>query len=198
MMTARKINGVRQSYRKVFNKILICSPTLGQGKSAKNDPFKDVPGEQKWKTFTIAHMDEIFKTIESNRDDDEQTVLILDDIGAQLRKSAHAEKQLVTLLQNRRHLFCSVFILVQRYKDLPSGIRNNMSHFVSFRPKNQLEHMSICDEVFPFHRRQHQKIMDYVFDNADRFSFLLIDMSLKETNKFRYFNKFNEILITEK
>lgn len=198
MMTARKINGVRQSYRKVFDKILICSPTLGQGKSAKNDPFKDVRGEQKWKTFTVAHMDEIFKTIESNREDDEHTVLILDDIGAQLRKSATAEKQLVTLLQNRRHLFCSVFILVQRYKDLPSGIRNNMSHFVSFRPKNQLEHQSICDEVFPFNRKKHQQIMDYVFDNDDRFSFLLIDMSLKETNMFRYFNKFNEIIITEK
>lgn len=198
MMTARKKNGIRQSYRRVFDKILICSPTLGQGKSAKNDPFKDVPSEQKWKTFTVAHMDEIFKTIESNREDDEHTVLILDDIGAQLRKSATAEKQLVSLLQNRRHLFCSVFILVQKFKDLPSGIRNNMSHFATFRPKNQLEHQSICDEVFPFHRKQHQQIMDYVFENDDRFSFLLIDMSLKETNKFRYFNKFNEIIITEK
>ena len=39
MMSARKKNGIRQSYRKVFDKIVICSPTLGQGKSAKQDPF---------------------------------------------------------------------------------------------------------------------------------------------------------------
>ena len=39
IMSARKKNGIRQSYRKVFDKILICSPTLGQGKSAKKRPF---------------------------------------------------------------------------------------------------------------------------------------------------------------
>ena len=31
LMTARKKNGIRQSYRRCFDKILICSPTLGQG-----------------------------------------------------------------------------------------------------------------------------------------------------------------------
>lgn len=197
MMSARKKKGIRQSYRGVFDKIIICSPTLGQGKSTKKDVFADVSADQKFKTFTNQHMDEIAKMVEANREEDEHTVLILDDIGAQLRKSAHAEKALVTLLQNRRHLFCSVFILVQKYKDLPSGIRNNMSHFVSFRPKNQLEHQSICDEVFPFSRKCHHQIMSHIFDNDDRFSFLMIDMSLRETNKFRYFKKFNELIIDE-
>jgi len=34
------------------------------------------------------------KTVEDNREEEENTVLILDDIGAQLRRSAGAEKQL--------------------------------------------------------------------------------------------------------
>jgi Cdc6-like AAA superfamily ATPase len=197
IMSAKKKNGVRQSYRKCFDKILICSPTLGQGQSMKKDPFADVKGEQKWKTFNNKTMNEIFETLESNREDDEHSVLILDDIGAQLRKSAGAEKQLVSLLQNRRHMFCSVFILVQKYKDLPSGIRNNMSHFVTFRPKNQMETESICMETMPFCKKNWQQIMNYVFDNEDKFSFLLIDMSLKKTNKYRYFRKFNEMFITD-
>jgi Cdc6-like AAA superfamily ATPase len=196
IMSARKKKGIRQSYRKVFDKILICSPTLGQGKSAKNDVFSDVRGEQKWKTFNNETMNEILETLESARDDDEHSVLILDDIGAQLRKSAGAEKQLVSLLQNRRHMFCSVFILVQKFRDLPMGIRNNMSHFVSFRPKNQLEMEAICSETMPFCKKNWQQIMDYVFNNNDKFSFLMIDMSLKHTNKFRYFNKFNEMTIS--
>lgn len=195
IMSANKVNGVRQSYKKCFDKILICSPTLGQGKSAKKDVFADVRGEQKWKEFNNQTMSEIYKTIEDNREEDENTVLILDDIGAQLRKSAGAEKQLVSLLQNRRHLFCSVFILVQKYKDLPSGIRNNMTFFVSFRPKNQLEMESICAEVFPFSKKYWQQVMDFVFENDDKFSFFMIDMSLRETNKFKYFKKFNEIFI---
>jgi len=197
IMSAKKVNGIRQSYRKCFDKILICSPTLGAGKSAKKDVFADVPSEQKFKTFNNTTMNEIFERIESNREEEENTVLILDDIGAQLRRSAGAEKQLVSLLQNRRHLFCSVFILVQKFRDLPMGIRNNMSHFVTFRPKNQLEMESICTETMPFSKKNWQQIMSYIFDNDDKFSFLLIDMSLRETNRYKYFKKFNEVTIAD-
>jgi hypothetical protein len=143
-------------------------------------------------------MNEIYETLQSNREEEEHSVLILDDIGAQLRKSAGAEKQLVSLLQNRRHVFCSVFILVQRFRDLPTGIRNNMSHFVTFRPKNILEEESICSELLPFKKACWRQIMDFVFDNEDKFSFLMVDMSLKQTNKYRYFNKFDPLEISEK
>jgi hypothetical protein len=197
VMSARKKNGIRQSYRKVFDKIIICSPTLGQGKSAKNDPFYDVPGDQKFKEFNLQVMEEMYAMLEANRDNEEHSVLILDDIGAQLRKSAGAEKKLVSLLQNRRHVFTSVFILVQRFRDLPTGIRANMSHFCSFRPKNMLEEEAICSETMPFHKKNWRQIMDYVFNNDDKFSFLMIDMSLKETNKYRYFNKFDPMEINE-
>ena len=197
MMSARKKNGIRQSYRKVFDKIVICSPTLGQGKSAKQDPFHDVPGDRKFKEFNLQVMDEIYAMVEANRDNDEHSVLILDDIGAQLRKSAGAEKKLVSLLQNRRHVFTSVFVLVQRFRDLPPGLRANMSHFVTFRPKNMLEEEAICSETMPFHKKHWRQIMDYVFDNSDRFSFLMIDMSLKETNQYRYFSKFDPLMINE-
>ena len=193
VMSARKKNKIRQSYRKVFDKIIICSPTLGQGKSAKNDPFYDVPGDQKFKEFNLQVMEEMYAMLEANRDEEEHSVLILDDIGAQLRKSAGAEKKLVSLLQNRRHVFTSVFILVQRFRDLPTGIRANMS----FRPKNMLEEEAICSETMPFHKKNWRQIMDYVFNNDDKFSFLMIDMSLKETNKYRYYKKFDPMEINE-
>jgi hypothetical protein len=198
MMSARKKNGIRQSYRKVFDKILICSPTLGQGKSAKQDPFYDVPGDRKWKVFNLEVMNEIYATVEANRDNDEHSILILDDIGSQLRKSAGAEKHLVSLLQNRRHVFTSVFVLVQRFRDLPPGLRANMSHFVTFRPKNMLEEEAICSELLPFKKHCWRQIMDYVFDNDDKFSFLMVDMSLKETNQYLYFSKFDPLTICEK
>ena len=38
--------------------------------------------------------------------------------------------------------------------------------------------------------------MDYVFYNDDKFSFLMVDMSLRETNKYRYFNKFVSLMYT--
>ena len=187
-MSARKRNGVRQSYRKLFDKIIICSPTLGQGKSMKNDPFYDVPGDQKFKVFNNEVMDEIYEMCEANRDNDEHSVLILDDIGSQLRKSAGAEKQLVKLIQNRRHVFTSIFCLVQRFRDIPPGIRNNVSHFTTFRPKNMLEEEAICSEMLPFAKKHWRQLMSYVFDNDNMFSFLMVDLSLKQTNKYKYYN----------
>ena len=51
MMTAKKKNGVRQSYRKCFHHIYIVSPTMAN-KSIKNDPFKTLPENQIHRTLT--------------------------------------------------------------------------------------------------------------------------------------------------
>lgn len=187
----------KQSYRKLFDRILICSPTLGNGKSLSKDPFKDIPEHQKWKTFNYQTMSEIMDAIEENNEEDENTVLILDDIGAMLRKDAKAEKLLVSLGQNRRHVKCSIFILVQKYRDMPTGIRSNCSHFITFRPKNNLEIEGIMEEMCPFKKKHWQQIINYVFDNDDRHAFLMIDMSMKNTNKFIFYNKFNQMYIED-
>ena len=197
LMTSKKKDGKRQSYRKLFDKIIIVSPTLGQGKSMKNDPFFDVRAEQKFKEFNLQTIDEIFKILEQNREEDLKTVIIFDDVGAQIRKSQLAEKKLISLCQNRRHLFCSMFFLVQKWKDLGTGIRSAMSHFITFRPKNNMEMESIMSETMPYKKICWQQIMNYIFDNEDKFSFLMIDMSLKLTNKYRYFNKFDDMIINE-
>ena len=197
LMTSKKKNGKRQSYRKLFDKIIIVSPTLGNGKSMKNDPFADIKGEQKFKEFNLETIDEIMNMLEKNREDDLKTVIIFDDVGSQIRKSQLAEKKLINLCQNRRHLFCSIFFLVQKWKDLGTGIRSSMSHFITFRPKNNMEMESIMQETMPYKKNCWQQIMNYIFDNKDKFSFFMIDMSLKQTNKYRYFNKFDEMIINE-
>jgi hypothetical protein len=197
MMTRKKENGKRTSYRKVFDRIIVCSPTLGNGTSMKKDEFSSLPEGQKFKEFNYQTMREIYDMCEEFHDEEEHTCVIFDDVGAALRKDAKAEKLFTSFLQNRRHIWTSCFILVQKYRDLPTGIRNNMSHFIFFRPKNQLEIESICSELMPFSKKHYQNIMDYVFDNDDRFSFMMIDMSLMKTNKFRFFNKFNELYIEE-
>ena len=187
----------KRSYRECFNRILICSPTLGNGTSLKKDPFADIPEDQIWKEFNHQTMSEIMETINDNHDEEENTVLILDDIGAMLRKDSKAEKMLVSLGQNRRHVNCSIFILVQKFKDMPTGIRNNCSHFITFRPKNNMEIESIMGEMSPFNKKHWQHIINYVFDNDDKHSFLMIDMSLKKTNKFLFYNKFNQMFIDD-
>lgn len=197
MMTRKKENGKRTSYRKVFDRIIVCSPTLTNETSLKNNEFAKLPDGQKFTEFNYQTMRNIYDMCEEFHDEEEHTCVIFDDVGSQLRTDAKAEKLFISFLQNRRHVWTSVFILVQSFRDLPPKVRNNMSHFITFRPKNQLETEAICSELMPFKKKNYQEIMNYVFDNDDKFSFMMIDMSLKDTNKFKFFNKFNEMRIED-
>lgn len=195
MMLRKKVKGVRQSYRGVFDHIYIISPTMGS-KSMKNDEFSKLPGDQIYRELNLETIDELDKKLQKNREEEEHSIVIFDDVGSQLRKSAQVEKKLVQLVQNRRHLFTSTVFIVQKFRDLPTGLRSNMSHFVTFRPKNMPEREAIMTELFPFKRDSVDQIFDYVFerdDKKDRFSFLMVDLSLKKSSKYRYFKNFNRL-----
>ena len=194
IMTKNKKNGVRQSYKKVFNNIYVISPTIGNG-SMKNDPFDKLAEDKKHKVLTADLLSELEQTLEENKKNDKHSLIIFDDVGSQLRKSAQVEKRLVQLVQNRRHLYCSMIFLVQKFRDIPTGIRNNLSHLISFKPKNRLEKDSIVRELFNFDSKTSDKVMDYVFENDDQYSFLFCDMSQKTTNKNIFYKKFNRLEI---
>jgi len=188
----------KKSYRKLFDRILIMSPTLGQGQSLKKDPLKDIPDGQKWTSFNNTTMAEAMDCIDENNDNEETTLLILDDVTSELRRNPHAEKQLSWLAQNRRHKRCAIFILVQKYKSIPTAVRAAFSHFSTFKPKNNIEIEAIMGELMPFHKKHWQQILNYVFDNSDKFAFFHIDMSLKTTNNFLYYNKWNRMFIEDR
>ena len=193
LMTRKKEKGKLKSYRKVFDKIYIVSPTMAKS-SMKNDPFNKVPGGQIYRSLDLEALNEIESILEGNREDNLNSVVIFDDVGSQLRKKQYIEKKLTQMCQNRRHQYASFFFLVQRFKDVPTGIRNNLSHFVSFRPKNLPEQDSIMKELFPFDTKQTTQVLDYIFqkdEKKDKHSFLFVDMSLKKSSKYLYYKNFN-------
>jgi hypothetical protein len=136
-------------------------------------------------------LEDLEEQIKENREEGRHSVIIFDDVGSQLRKSQAIDKKLTQMIQNRRHDFCSYFILLQKFRDAGTGIRNNISHFMSYRPKNRPEREAICHELLPFKTNISEQLLNYVFENDDKYSFLFVDMSQKITNQFRFFNKFN-------
>ena len=193
MMLKKKHKGKRQSYKKVFDFVYVVSPTIGKSSMSK-DPFSKLKGEQKYETLTLQTLNELEEIFEENKDDDKHSCLILDDVGSQLKKNGVYQK-LTQIIQNRRHNFVSIFILVQKFKDVPTGIRNNLSHFITFLPKNNIEKEAIFTELFPFNKKRANDLIDYVY--TSKHDFLFVDMSLKTSNKFEYFKNFNPLNITE-
>ena len=194
IMTKNKKNGVRQSYKKVFNNIYVISPTIANG-SIANDPFNRLSEDKKHKALTADLLNELEEKLGEHKKDNKHSLIIFDDVGSQLRKSAAIEKRLVQLVQNRRHLYCSMIFLVQKFRDIPTGIRNNMSHFITFKPKNRPEREAIMKELFTFDAKTSEKLLDYVFENDNKYSFLFCDMSQKLTNKNIFYKNFNRLEI---
>ena len=62
---------------------------------------------------------------------------------------------------------------------------------MTYKPKNRVERDAITNELLPFKHNKSEQLLNYVFENDDKFSYLFVDMSLKKTNKFRFFKKFN-------
>ena len=196
IMSKSKKKGVRQSYKGLFDKVYIISPTIAKD-SIKNDPFKTIPENQVWRTLTKEGLDELDEVLDANRKDGLNSVVILDDVGSQLRKSAAIDKKLTSMIQNRRHQYCSYITLLQRFRDAGTGIRNNLSHFISFRPKNKPEMDAISSELFPYDAKKNSQILNHIFDTDDNYAFLFVDMSLKKTNKFLFHKGFNPLIIEE-
>jgi hypothetical protein len=164
----------------------------------KKDKFATIPEDQIYRELTLEGLTELETSLYKNREDDKNSLVILDDVGSQLRRNAKAEKKLTQMLQNRRHAFTSYITLLQKFKDAPTGYRSNLSHSIFFRPKNRIESEAISSELMPFAAKKNQQILDYVFENENtKYPFLMIDMSLKNSNRYLFFNGFNPLVLED-
>lgn len=187
----------KKSYRKLFDHIIVVSPTLAQGKSNKKDPLADLPEEQKFTEFNYQTMRTIYNMCEDFREEEEHTLVIYDDVTSQLKSDYQAMKLLGSFSQNRRHLFTSIFMLTQKWTEVPLPVRANCTHFSTYRPGNNIELESIMGEMAPFHKKHWLEIIKYIFDTDDRYAFLFVDLSMKKDNKVIFYNKFNRMSIED-
>ena len=193
LLGAKKRKGKRQSFRKLFNNIVICSPSIH---TISNNLFDGIGGGKKFRAFDDEAIDKVADLEEKEVEEGETnyTLLVLDDVSTALRKDAKLEKRLVQLFQNRRHMNVSIWCITQKYKDFPTGIRSNLSHFATFKPKTVPEMEAIYTEMMPFKKHHMLEFFDHVF--SKKHSFLFIDMSLRELPGFVFYHNFNRLHIT--
>jgi hypothetical protein len=191
LLKEKKKKGIRKSYRKVFNHIIVCSPSMA---SAKDNIFEELDDYKKWDEFGIEFLNFVDEHTKfaSEQDPPETTLVLLDDVGSQLRRNQNIEKTLVSLLQNRRHRRLSCMMLVQQFKNLPTGIRSNCTHAAIFRPVNTKEAVAIHEELLaPIPKKDLSDFFDFVYDK--KYNFLFLDLSLQVSSQFRLFQNFDLI-----
>eukprot|EP01051_Picozoa_sp_SAG22_P026378 SAG22_NODE_8294_length_666_cov_2.335097_1_plen_90_part_10 len=74
----------KDGYRKRFHKIISVIPESSLN-SLKANPLKDLPEEQRFEDLTYENLDDIIEMVEENREEDLLTLLLLDDVSAELQ-----------------------------------------------------------------------------------------------------------------
>ena len=190
VLSKNKKKGKRIGLAKVFNHVIILSPSLSTIKN--NKIFDSLDSEKKFTTFDDEFLEFVIAFTDETSAENETTLVIMDGVTSQLKKSQTLVRKLGYLLQNSRHRLLSTMILSQRFIDLPTVVRETSTHLVLFRSNNRRELEYIKNEIIPLDKKILQPFLDWVYDKP--YNFLFIDMSLKNnTSKFLYYKNFDLI-----
>ena len=181
-------------YYKYFDRIYLCSSSLN---SLPLDKL-NLNEERIYNKYS----DEMLENIIENEKEGENNncLLVLDDVIKSIKKSSN----MCRCVLNRRHCLTnadeegsaslSIWILSQRYNELPLTFRCNMNSFIIFRTDNKRELDAIKDELMgDLTKEQQNEVLKHAWNK--KYSFLYIKMN-KPTNE-KYYQKFNRIVINE-
>lgn len=183
MLTSKGDNRV---FYKTFDKIIVVMPSSSRA-SLKVNPFRDHPPERIFDELNLENLISIYDMIQQHADDKETTLLIMDDVGSDI-KNKEIQKILKKLAYNRRHLKLCQFFLLQSYTATPKDIRKLFSNIIIFKP-SKVEAENIIEEVLEQKKEIAINILQ-LFENPHDYLFVNIP-----TQKM-YFN-FDQVVIKD-
>lgn len=175
------ISRKKKFYYRQFDRIVVFSPSLKTiKKEIRIDPDDLIDGFD---------MDRLQDVIEEQRNTDQHTLIILDDVVAELSKNL---KPVLNIVYNRRHIGAgsSILITSQKYNKVPLELRCAVSNVVMFnRAKKELD--ALFNEFVNLDRSKFDEIIRFVFDKPH--AFLYLDLLASENAK--YYKGFDQIVL---
>jgi len=173
-------------FRKCFNNILLVMPPSSI-KSMKNNIFKKHDEDKIYDELSITTINDIYNKLNIYSEDNENTLLIMDDVGASL-KDNNIQKILKTIIYNRRHLKVSIIMLCQSYLSIPREIRKLTNNCIMFKP-SKTEMINFMEELFECKKEAALDLLS-LYKNKGDYLFLNLEFQ-------KIYKNFDEILIEE-
>ena len=175
-------------YRKTHHHIIILMPANSIN-SLKKNPFDVLPAENIYNELTDQTIHEIYNKIDGYSGKDEKTLLFIDDMTADLKKTKFIMETLKKIIYNRRHLKTNLIITAQSFTNIPLDVRKNIQNLILFRPsKKEME--LVFEELFETKKDIFQSIMKIAYDEKHNFLFLNVPTQ-------RLFKNFDELIIND-
>ena len=177
--------GKKKVLRKCFNNVIAVMPSSSRN-SMKKNIFENHPKEKMFETLDYDTITKISDMLHTSTAAKENTLLILDDIGAVL-KSKEIQKVLRIIIYNRRHLKVQIWMLLQSYISCPLEIRKLFTNLFVFKP-SKMEAENILRETLEFDKDLALKIIQTAYDKPHQWLMINVDSQ-------RLFKGFDEIII---
>ena len=177
--------GKKKVLRKSFNNVIVVMPSSSRN-SMKKNIFENHDKNKLFETLDYETISKIKNMLHASTANDENSLLILDDIGAVL-KSKEIQKALRLIIYNRRHLKTQIWMLLQSYISCPLEIRKLMTSLFVFKP-SKVEFENLARETLEFDRDLALKIMNVAYDKPHQW--LMINVESQ-----RMFKGFDEVVV---
>jgi len=165
-LTSKKV------FKKMFHHVLVVMPTSSIN-SMKKNPFKDHPEEKMYNDLNFDTISTIYQRLEETSEKKQNTILILDDIGASL-KSNSIKTIMRKIIYNRRHLKVSIIVLLQSFMSLEKEIRKLFNNVIMFKP-SKVEFENLFEELFETNKDVALDIMNIAYDEPHDYLVLNVD-----------------------
>ena len=175
-------------YRKTHHHVIILMPQ-NSIHSLKSNPFKVLSDDNIYHELDNNSIDSIYNKIDGFSKNDEKTLLFIDDMTADLKKSKFIIDTFKKMVYNRRHLKLNIIITAQSYVNLPLDIRKNIQNLIMFKPpKKELE--LVFHELFETKKDKFMDVMRMAYSDKHNFLFLNVPSQ-------RMFKNWDELIITD-
>ena len=190
--------GKKRIYNRKFSNVFIVSPS---GASQANKP--KLPEDRFYQS--IKDLPTIFDRLQNEEEMEGRTLIILDDLGSEIKNGGEDSIIMKKLFNNGRHIgrplidektgeqleagSVSIMITAQKMSQLPRWIRSQLTHLAIFDCTNtKSELYTLYDEFFACDKPVFNEIISRVYGKA--FNFVFVDCRKSEIfNGFK--SKFN-------
>lgn len=174
--------GKNKIYKNVWHNIIVIMP-IHSIQSLKNNPFEDIDQRKVFHELNEDVLDDITNMVCDFSDEDENTLLLIDDFASEL-KNSNIRKALNTLVNLRRHYKLSIWFLVQHTRFIPLDNRKLIDYLFLFKSSNKKEYDVVFEELLFYPRPVVDAVLRKVY--RKKHDFLLVDT---QANKlYRNFN----------
>jgi len=183
------IQMMKTVFKKVYHQIFLIIPenSLNSIDPKDNIFSKHLDPEDIYHSYDVETLEEIYEKIKDNASEGYYSLLLIDDMGDQLKNKAEA-KLLQSMFLKNRHLRLSVFMLCQNFYQAPKIVREISNNAILFNT-NKSQNEKFFEQMLTLKKKNFDELMKLCPTTHD---YILVSLKHK-----KIYHNWNEVVFED-